>query len=106
MPRIFELRSCLQEVQDSLFASFDQHEHDSRSLKSTHPNPIKPDSNWLEDSFNPLGSESEIIKIPGKGFFKNTSKLVYSCLKWSKLVQFSLNTSKLVFQKSTADLMC
>ena len=80
MPRIFELRSCLQEVQDSLFASFDQHEHDSRSLKSTHPNPIKPDSNWLEDSFNPLGSESEIINIPGKGFFYwLTSFLLLRC---------------------------
>merc|ERR1711976_165881 len=56
MPRIFELRSCLQEVQDSLFG-LDQHE-DSR-LKNHDQNP----KNWM-DSFNPLGSESEIINIP------------------------------------------
>ena len=45
-------------MQDSLFG-LDQHE-DSR-LKNHDQNP----KNWM-DSFNPLGSESEIINIPGK----------------------------------------
>jgi len=59
MPRIFELRSCLQEVQDSLFGLDQQ----NRKSHDPHDHHSKPDSNWLEDSFN-LGSESEIINIP------------------------------------------
>ena len=64
MPRIFELRSCLQEVQDSLFGLDQQ----NRKSHDPHDHHSKSDSNWLEDSFN-LGSESEIINIPGKAFF-------------------------------------
>ena len=66
MPRIFELRSCLQEVQDSLFGLDQQ----NRKSHDPHDHHSKSDSNWLEDSFN-LGSESEIINIPGKTFFLN-----------------------------------
>ena len=64
MPRIFELRSCLQEVQDSLFGLDQQ----NRKSHDPHDHHSKSDSNWLEDSFN-LGSESEIINIPGKALF-------------------------------------
>ena len=63
MPRIFELRSCLQEVQDSLFGL----EQESQTRLKQHPK-----NDWLEESFNPLGSESEIINIPGK-IFQNIS---------------------------------
>ena len=61
MPRIFELRSCLQEVQDSLFGLEQENHHHARLQ-----NPAK---DWLEQSLKPLGSESEIINIPGKNFY-------------------------------------
>ena len=50
MPRIFELRSCLQEVQDSLFGLEQENHHHARLQ-----NPAK---DWLEQSLKPLGSES------------------------------------------------
>ena len=72
MPRIFELRSCLQEVQDSILLAGDAADvahHGGPVSGGGGPlnSNIPSKDMWFEFSRQPhLGSEQDVINIPGK----------------------------------------
>ena len=64
MPRIFELRSYLQEVNDSIFSDVADHEVISNMQVNSHD--INPKDMWFDVRQPYLGSEQDVINIPGK----------------------------------------
>ena len=64
MPRIFELRSYLQEVNDSIFSDVADHEVISNMQVNSHD--ISPKDMWFDVRQPYLGSEQDVINIPGK----------------------------------------
>ena len=67
MPRIFELRSCLQEVQDSILG--DVSADDLESVSSAGRQISNPKDLWFDVRQPYLGSEQDVINIPGKTCF-------------------------------------
>ena len=67
MPRIFELRSCLQEVQDSILG--DVAADDIEAVSSAGRQISNPKDLWFDVRQPYLGSEQDVINIPGKTCF-------------------------------------
>ena len=71
MPRIFGLRHCLQEVQDSILSVQDGKElnlkDDDKHLSMS----------WFPEPHSSIGSEMDIINIPGKSMRKILLKFVF-----------------------------
>ena len=66
MPRIFELRSCLQEVQDSILGDVAADDMEAVSSAGQISN---PKDLWFDIRQPHLGSEQDVINIPGKTSF-------------------------------------
>ena len=66
MPRIFGLRHCLQEVQDSILFDDEPLMKESRHAKFDKFDFEEDKNHWLDQELNLHSSECDIIQIPGK----------------------------------------